>query len=73
MIRSPKITSSLMAAVLHLAEVLADASMQQEDPVAALQQAVPELVEHLHLDLEDLRGRLVALGDPAQDVELLLS
>jgi len=38
-----------------------------------LQQAVPELVEHLHLDLEDLRGRLVALGDPAQDVELLLS
>ena len=64
---------SLMAAVLHLAEVLADAAMQQEDPVAALQQAVPELVEHLHLDLEDLRGRLVALGDPAQDVELLLS
>ncbi len=64
---------SLMAAVLHVAEVLADAALHHSDPVEALQQAVPELVAHLHLDLDDLRSRLVALGDPAQDVELLLT
>jgi hypothetical protein len=64
---------SLMAAVLHLAEVLADAALHHSDPVEALQQAVPELVEHLHLDMDDLRSRLAALGDPAQDVELLLT
>jgi HD-like signal output (HDOD) protein len=64
---------SLMAAVLHLAEVLADATQLHSDPVEALRLAVPELVDHLHLDLDDLRSRLAKLGDPAQDVELLLS
>lgn len=63
---------SAMAAVLHLSEVLADAAQRHEDPVAALQAAVPELLAHLHLDLDDLRQRLAALGDPAQDVDLLL-
>ncbi len=64
---------SLMAAVLHLAEVLADAAVHHTDPVLALQQAVPDLVEHLHLDLNDLRDRIEKAGDPAQDVELLLN
>ncbi len=63
---------SLLAAVLHLAEVLADAADQREDPVKALQAAVPELVEHLHLDLDFLRLRLDGAGDPGADVDLLL-
>lgn len=63
---------SLLAAVLHLAEVIADAADQQVDPITALQVAVPELVEHLHLDLEFLRLRLEGAGDPGQDVDLLL-
>ncbi len=63
---------SLMAAVLHLAEVLADAVTAGIEPVAALTQAVPELVQHVHLDLDDLRSRLAAAGDPAQDVDALL-
>lgn len=63
---------SAMAAVLHLAEVLADAHERHDEPMAAVQAAVPELVEHLHLDLDDLGQRIAALGDPAQDVELLL-
>lgn len=63
---------SAMAAVLHLAEVLADAHERHDEPMAAVQSAVPELVEHLHLDLDDLGQRIAALGDPAQDVELLL-
>lgn len=63
---------SLMAAVLHLAEVLADAHEHHDDPMEAVKLAVPELVEHLHLDLDDLVQRIEQLGDPAQDVELLL-
>lgn len=64
---------SLMAAVLHLAEVLADADAAKMARVDALQTAVPELIEHLHLDLGDLRQRLDAAGDVGQDVDLLLS
>ena len=63
---------SLMAAVLHLAEVLADAVVLGVDAVDALQRALPELVEHIHLDLDDLRARLVAAGDPGQAVDALL-
>jgi len=63
---------SLRAAVLHLAEVLADAHERHDDPLGAVRGAVPELVEHLHLDLDDLGRRIAELGDPAQDVELLL-
>ncbi len=64
---------SLMAAVLHMAEVLADAQEQKVDPVKALQDATPDLVEHLHLDLEDLARRLKAAGDVGHDVDAMLS
>lgn len=63
---------SLIAAVLHLAEVLADAAEHHEAPVPALQAAVPELVEHLHLDLAMLADRVAATGDPAAEVAQLL-
>lgn len=63
---------SLLAAVLHLAEVLADAAEQHENPAHALQQAVPELVTHLHLDLDYLAGKIEAAGDVAADAEQLL-
>lgn len=63
---------SMLAAILHLAEVLADACDQQSDRIAALELAVPELVEHLHMDLDFLRLRLDGCGDPGQDVELML-
>ncbi len=63
---------SMLAAILHLAEVLADACDQSSDRIAALELAVPELVEHLHMDLDFLRLRLDGCGDPGQDVELML-
>jgi len=63
---------SLMAAVLHLAEVLADAAEHHDQPSQALLVAVPELVEHLHLDLAFLEDKLSAAGDPGSDVEQLL-
>lgn len=63
---------SLIAAVLHLAEVLADAAEHHDEPVQALQVAVPELIEHLHLDLGLLAERVAAAGDPAAEVEQLL-
>lgn len=63
---------SLIAAVLHLAEVLADAAEHHDEPVPALQVAVPELLEHLHLDLDMLAAKVAAVGDPGADVEQLL-
>lgn len=63
---------SMLAAILHLAEVIADAGDQGLDAIDALNVAVPELVEHLHLDLDFLRLRLEGAGDPGQDVELML-
>ncbi|WP_310388138.1 HDOD domain-containing protein [Roseateles sp.] len=63
---------SLMAAVLHLAEVLADAAEHHVNPAQALMVAVPELVGHLHLDLAYLEAKIVAAGDVAGDVEQLL-
>lgn len=63
---------SMLAAILHLSEVIADACDQDADRIAALTTAVPELVEHLHLDLDFLRLRLDGCGDPGQDVELML-
>ncbi|MFT7721693.1 MAG: HDOD domain-containing protein [Roseateles sp.] len=63
---------SLIAAVLHLAEVLADAAQRHDEPVPALQAAVPELIEHLHLDLELLAAKVAAAGDPAAEVEQML-
>lgn len=63
---------SLIAAVLHVAEVLADAAEHHDEPVHALKAAVPELVEHLHLDLELLAAKVAAAGDPAAEVEQML-
>jgi HD-like signal output (HDOD) protein len=63
---------SMLAAILHLAEVIADAGDHGLDSIDALKVAVPELVEHLHLDLDFLRLRLEGAGDPGQDVELML-
>ncbi len=63
---------SLMAAVLHMAEVLADAAEQHIKPGDALLTAVPELVEHLHLDLAFLEAKVAAAGDVAADVEQML-
>ena len=63
---------SLMAAVLHIAEVLADAAEHHDNPVQALQVAVPELIEHLHLDLAYLETKLAAAGDVSSDVEQML-
>ncbi|MFG6463212.1 HDOD domain-containing protein [Roseateles sp. DXS20W] len=63
---------SLLAAVLHLAEVLADAAEHRDEPVQALKVAVPELIEHLHLDLDMLAAKVAAAGDPAAEVEQLL-
>lgn len=63
---------SLMAAVLHLAEVLADAAQVNDQPAHALQVAVPELVEHLHLDLDFLAAKISAAGDVSADVDMLL-
>jgi len=63
---------SLIAAVLHVAEVLADAAEHHDEPVHALKAAVPELIEHLHLDLELLAAKVAATGDPAAEVEQML-
>jgi HD-like signal output (HDOD) protein len=63
---------SLIAAVLHVAEVLADAAEHHDEPVQALKGAVPELIEHLHLDLDLLAAKIAAAGDPAAEVEQML-
>jgi HD-like signal output (HDOD) protein len=63
---------SLIAAVLHVAEVLADAAEHHDEPVHALKLSVPELIEHMHLDLELLAARVAAVGDPAAEVEQML-
>ncbi len=63
---------SLIAAVLHVAEVLADAAEHHDEPVHALQVAVPELVAHLHLDLDLLAAKVAATGDPAAEVAQML-
>ena len=63
---------SLIAAVLHVAEVLADAAEHHDEPVHALKVAVPELIEHLHLDLDLLAAKIAATGDPAAEVEQML-
>jgi HD-like signal output (HDOD) protein len=63
---------SLIAAVLHVAEVLADAAEHHDEPVHALKVAVPELIEHLHLDLDLLAAKIAAIGDPAAEVEQML-
>jgi HD-like signal output (HDOD) protein len=64
---------SLLGAVLHMAEVLADAMELGIAPVKALEQIEKELVEHEHLDLDWLEGHLFTQADLAHEVELLLA
>lgn len=64
---------SLMAAALHLAEVLADAAEHHDSPAKALGVAAPELVEHLHLDLDFLEAKVIAAGDVSSDVDQMLN
>jgi len=63
---------SLLAGVLRMAEILADALDAGQSPRAALQQATPELLEHLHLDLDWLEAKLAAAGDPVAGMDSLL-
>lgn len=63
---------SRVAAVLHIAEVLADCAEHHDEPVQALKVAVPELLDHLHLDLDLLAAKVAAAGDPAAEVEQML-
>jgi HD-like signal output (HDOD) protein len=63
---------NLMGAVLHLAEVLADAVEHHEGPTHTLQLEEPELVTHLHLDLDFLGAKITAAGDVGAEVEQLL-
>lgn len=64
---------SPLAAVLHIAEVLADAAEHHDDPVKAMQEAVPELIAHMHLELDFLRTKIEAAGDLGSDVDQLLN
>jgi HD-like signal output (HDOD) protein len=63
---------SLLGAVLHMAQVLADAMELGVSPVQALEQVDKELVKHEHLDLEWLQGHLFTQEDLAHEVEMLL-
>jgi HD-like signal output (HDOD) protein len=64
---------SALGAMLHCAEVMADASIEAVDPIEALQESVSELVAHLHLDLPWLRERLQALPDPGDEAQVLVA
>lgn len=63
---------SMLGALLHCAEVMADALMEELNPVDALTASVPELVGHLHLDLDWLREKLVTVGDPRTEADAML-
>jgi HD-like signal output (HDOD) protein len=62
---------SALGAALHMAEVLADALDLEEPPGASLQAAVPELVEHLRLDLQWLDEKQLSPQELAQEVEMM--
>jgi len=62
---------STLGAALHMAEVLADAMDLAQPPGESLQAAVPELVEHLRLDLQWLDEKQLSPEDLAQEVELM--
>jgi HD-like signal output (HDOD) protein len=63
---------SLLAAVLHMSQVLADAIELEVAPVDALKQVDEDLVEHEHLDLDWLQGHLFTKADLSHEVELLI-
>jgi HD-like signal output (HDOD) protein len=62
---------SALGAALHMAEVLADALDMEEPPGASLQAAVPDLVAHLHLDLQWLDEKQLSPEELAQEVEMM--
>jgi len=62
---------SALGAALHIAEVLADAMDLEIFPREALQDAVPELVAQLHLDLDWLKEQQLSPAELAQEVEPL--
>lgn len=62
---------SLLGAVLHMSEVLADATDLGVDPMASLQAACPDLLEHEHLDLAWVKDHLPDPAELAQEVELM--
>lgn len=63
---------SRVAALLRLAEVLADAAERQTAALPALQQAEGALLEHLHVDQAFLAAKIEAAGDLGADVDALL-
>ncbi len=63
---------SLLAAVLRMAEVLADALELNQPLRAALETAVPELIAHLHLDMDWLEQRLLKIGDVTDGLAVML-
>lgn len=62
---------SKLGAVLHLAEVLADANGLKLAPREALMTAAPGLVAHLRLDLDWLEAKQLAEEALAEEAELL--
>ena len=64
---------SLLGAVLHMAQLLADAMEMGIAPFKALEKVEKDLVEHEHLDLDWLEGHLFTQADLANEVELLLA
>lgn len=63
---------SRLAAALHLAEILADASALGVDPTDALISEAGPLLAHLGVDAEHLRPKIAALSDPASDADMLM-
>jgi HD-like signal output (HDOD) protein len=63
---------SLLAAVLRMSEVLADAMELGHPPRAALETAVPELIAHLHLDMDWLEQKLLQCGDVTDGLAVML-
>lgn len=63
---------SLLAAVLRMAEVLADANELNLPARPALESAVPELIAHLHLDLDWLCAKLEDVGDVNDGLSAML-
>lgn len=64
---------SLQGAVLRMAEVLADAHDLELSGREALEAAEPELLAHLHLDMDWLEQRLTEAGDVLDGVGGLFS
>ena len=62
---------SLLGAVLHMAEVLADSVELGVDPMQGLKTACPDVLEHEHLDLMWIQQHLPNPADLAQEVELM--